>query len=255
MSWDDHDKRWMAYLDGQMTASEALDFEETLSERDRARLAGEVRLESAISDALSGPECCPADLWSKLSLQMRNPAPAKPSRTAYWFSRTAVVLAATAAIVFTVPYYEEFSRAQSQGTLSGLGVQEASLDDFRRRSEVPPTYAAAQNYLRQHNIDLKLVNLGDSGRQGHHQIEFVGVCEGGCPEKTLFELRFICCGKPAKVLIAKRGTSGERILREAARCDDIRETRTSDGFIMAVISSHESPDLLNIVQPAKGNLV
>ena len=48
----------MAYLDGQMSASEALEFERSLTPEDRIRIDNEVRLESAICESLSGSDCC-----------------------------------------------------------------------------------------------------------------------------------------------------------------------------------------------------
>lgn len=243
----------MAYLDGQLSASESLDFEESLSARERMRLDGEVRLESAISDSLTVSDCCPVVLWNKLATQMRDPGTGKSWRLTNWLPHTFMVLAATAAIVITGPPLMEYLQRGSQVAPSSLEISQ-SEEEFRSQSEVPPTFAAAQAYLHNHDINLKLVHLAKSAAQHHHQIEFVGVCEGKCPERTLFELRFICCGKPAKVLVAKLGTAGERMLRAAGSCGEVRETRVSDEFITAVVCGHDTPELLDLVQPVHGNL-
>lgn len=263
MYTDDHEKRWMAYLDGQMSASEVIDFEQSISARDRARLDGEVRLESAINDSLAGGGGCPAGLWNDLSRRMRQPAPARPGRFAYWASRTTIVLAATTAIVIGVPHFTEYSvPGQGAGSQGSVAIAaETTREEFSEGLEAGPSLAAAQQYLQDNRINLRLVHVADSGETMHgqtmhkHKLEFLGACRGNCPEGSLFELRFWCCGEPAKLLIARRGTGGERTLRNASRCGDARDARSTGEYVIAVVGGGDhSQSLLDLLQPFHGNL-
>ena len=251
---DDQDKRWMAYLDGQMSTSESLDFERTLGARDSARLEAEMRLESAISESLSAGPSCPVALWKDISVRMAGPAQVKAGRMAYWISRTTVVLAATAAIVFGAPYYEDYLDTPGVRAQSQVAIHETTRDEFSRGLQATTSMAAAEAYLRENNINLRLAGTVEVERGHRHHLEFLGACRGRCPEGTLYELRFWCCGEPVKLLIARRGTDGERVLRRAVRCRDAEELPVSDEYITAIIGGHDSSTLKKLLQPVRGNL-
>jgi len=254
MNWDDKEKRWMAYMDGQMSASEALDFERGLSARERARLDGEVRLESAICESLSNGPCCPVSVWNDLTTRVNHPAQVKAGRLVYWVSRATVVLAATVAIVISAPYYESYVAQGSVRSASRLGIFETSREEFSRGLEATTSIAAAEAYLRENNINLRLVSDSGASHEHPHQVEFLGVCRGKCPEGTLYELRFWCCDQPSKVLIARRGTAGERMLRGAVKCGVLEETPVGSEYVIAVIGDHNAPELHRLVQPVRGSL-
>ena len=241
----------MAYMDGQMSASEALDFEQSLTSRDRARLGGEVRLESAICDRLAGDACCPAAVWAKLISDMKRPAVTRRGWT-YWLPRVTTVLAATTAILIGAPYYEDLYGAERHRMGRHISLPESTREEFSRGLEATTSLAAAQTYLQENNINLRLVHQTGAGGVHQHDLEYLGICRGKCPEGTLYELRFWCCGKPAKLMIARRQTEGERVLRHATRCGDVRDSRVDDEFITAVICGHEVPDLLGMIQPLRG---
>ena len=63
MRMDEREKLWMAYLDGEMTSTEAAAFDASLTPEERARLAGEMRLESGLAAALQGDVVCPDAVW------------------------------------------------------------------------------------------------------------------------------------------------------------------------------------------------
>lgn len=253
----------MAYLDGQMSASEALDFEASLAERDRARLQGEVRLEAAIGERLScSGSGCPAALWESLAAQLAPDnvvplaaPPARPSRLAYWVSRTSVVVAATLAIVVGAPYYEAFFITEGQRPGSVVAItKNTTREQFSQGLQAPASLAAAQKFLHDHNIPLRLGHSSGAESGHRHDIEFLGICRGRCPEGTLFELRFWCCNEPAKLFVARRGTEGEQILRAAFDEGEALECLSTDDFVAAVVGGHSSLELARLVQPIRGNL-
>ena len=49
---DNREQLWQAYLDGELSACEAAQFETTLSEAERRRLAAELRFDRALADRL-----------------------------------------------------------------------------------------------------------------------------------------------------------------------------------------------------------
>jgi len=255
MNKDDQEKRWMAYMDGQMSASEALDFEHTLDARDRARLDQEVRLESTISDCFGDGPCCPVQLWNDLADKIAQPASAKAGRIVYWASRTVVVLAATAAIVISAPYFEgAFSEGSGAAATDGIAIQETSRAEFST-GVVAVSYEEAEKYLHENNINIHLAHYTDEMSGHRHAPEFLGVCRGRCPEGTLYELRFWCCNKPLKILIARRGTAGEKMLKGAVSCGDASEAEAEDEYVTAFVGEHSSSALRHVLRPVRGNIV
>lgn len=244
----------MAYLDGQLSASEGLDFERALGARERARLEGEVRLESAICDSLSDGPCCPSALWKDLSARMHEPEQVKAGRLVYWVSRATVVMAATAAIVLGAPYYESYFENSGVRAESQIAIHEKTREEFALGLEATTSMAAAEAYLRENNIHLRLVGDMDDESGHRHKLEFLGACRGKCPEGTLYELRFWCCDQPVKLLIARRGTDGARLLRSAVHCGDAEESPVSDEYLTAVIGGHGSSVLRRLLHPVRGNL-
>ncbi len=245
----------MAYMDGQMSASEALEFERSLSPEDQKRLNDEVRLEAAICDSLAGGECCPIALWKGLALRMRNQAPQR-SRIAVWQRRIVAVAAAVAIVTISTVAYREFVQDPNTAVALGLGIMEDSLEDFANNTEVPGTQEAMQRYLDDHKIALKLVDFDSAKLDPHHPVTLLGAGKGICPESNLVEVRLVCCEEPIKLLIAKVGTKGARLIRRAKRCGTVRTSRVTDGFVTALVGDiHGNTDLLNLLQPNSTNLV
>lgn len=254
MSMEEREKRWMAYMDGQMSTSEALEFERSLSSSQQERLGGEVKLESVLSESLMGRECCPVALWNALSDKMKKPAPAL-SRKVYWASRGLSVLAATALVLFGATLYTESGRNSNRAEADSLRISETDVARFASGSEVPATLQAAQKFLDDNAIDLELVNIAGKAGTHSHKIEFLGACRSKCREKSLIELRFNCCGHPAALLVARLGSSGARMIRQASRCGDIRDWREEGGYVTAVTCGHDTGGLIDLLRSRRANLI
>ena len=253
MSTEEREKRWMAYMDGQMSTSEALEFERSLSSREQNRLGGEVKLESAICESLMGRECCPIALWNSLADRMKKPAPTM-SRKVYWASRSLTVIAATALILFGATLFTDYSMNANRAEAGSLRITETSVARFASGSEVPATIEAAQKFLNENAIDLQLASLANLASARGHKIEFLGACRSKCKEKSIIELRFSCCGQPAALLVAREGTSGARMIQRASHCGEIQDCREAGGYVTAVACGHDSP-LIDLLAPRRETLI
>lgn len=247
----------MAYMDGQMSASEALDFERSLSEADKQRLADEIRLESALGDCLSGDECCPVALWNSIALRVKNQSPQR-NRLRVW-QRRFIALAASIAIVTTSALiYRDLVPGSDVIAASSLDIVEDNVSEFARRTEVPGTLEATQQFLNEKGIALRMIDFDAAGCDRHHKVKFLGSCMGSCPKGSIIELRFTCCDRPVKLLVIKKGEGGDRLLRQAARCGKVKVSRElREGVITALVGDiHGHTDLLNLLQPIENdNLV
>ena len=78
MSEQNFEDLWNAYIDGELSASEASEFEASLSDEDRALLAGEMQFENALADRLRQDSDCPADVWARVKAQVTEPSNVTP---------------------------------------------------------------------------------------------------------------------------------------------------------------------------------
>ncbi len=238
----------MAYMDGQMSASEALEFERSLSPEDQKRLTDEVRLESAICDSLGGQECCPIALWNSLALRMKNET-VRRRWFSGWSNRFVAAAAAVAIMVTSSMVYHQFRPETTTVEATGLGITESNITDFASHSEVPGTREATQRYLDDNNIGLKIVSFEEAKLNPHHPMKLLGACKGKCDKGVLIEVRMTCCDKPIKLVVAKEGSEGASLIRKATRCGTVQKYRVTNGYVTALVGDiHGHVDLLNLLQ-------
>jgi hypothetical protein len=245
----------MAYMDGQMSASEALEFERSLSPEDLKRINEEVRLEAAICDSLAGQEQCPEALWNGLKLRMKNQMPNRRGAPLWQRRLVAAAVAATIVAVSTVAYRQLYPESAMPVAL-GLEIEEATVQEFAGNTEVPGTREATQKFLDDHGVALMMASLEGSGLVGHHEVKLLGACMGKCPEGSVIEVRLTCCDKPIKLLISKVGSGGAGLIRRGTRCGTVTVTRVTDGFVTALVGDiHGNDKLLNLLKSSGGNVV
>lgn len=255
MSTDEREKRWMAYMDGQMSTSEALEFERSLSSLDKERMGGEVRLESAVCESLMGRECCPGALWASLTERMCQ-TEAAPVCCAgyYWLTRGATVLAATAVVVAGALFMPGEGSAPPRAA-DIVSIDHTTVEQFASEVEVPPVFSEAQRFLNENRIAMDLINPVSHFNGKAHDIEFLGACTGKCPKKSIIELRFSCCGEPAVLLVARQGSFGAEKIQEALRSGKVQEIREEGGYVTGVACGHDSKGLLEMLRPRNANLI
>lgn len=234
------DKLWTAYMDGELSSSEASEFDESLTSEERGRLAAEMRLESALADALRQDVKCPEALWRRTQMQLRNQD--RPRKARRFMVRGAVALTALAAAIAIMVVLPG-------GGEGPLAIHAATVEEFAAQSAVPPDVAAVQRYLKEHDIHLDLA-LDGRIQAGHHQGHLLGACEGNCPEGTLLEIMFNCCGHPVKLAIAPRGTGGARMIERAAAKHQVQAVAEVGDYVAAVIGKHQAPELIGLIQDA-----
>ncbi len=239
-----HDRLWQAYIDGELSASEAAQFEASLSEADRERLAADMRFVRAVNERLS-TGACPDPVWSRTRARLREHAmgPVNEGRRWYW---GAASLAAAAVVAFFVSFY-----AADFGGVSDTSVIHAasSVDELTASSAVGPGRDNATRYLQGKGLELTLVDerVLESSLTPHRPIEIVGARQERYAGDHVTEVLFSCCRYPVKVLLAKRDSNAARALGEAAgRNDtDIQATRIVDGYLAAVVSKHTAHGILD----------
>lgn len=250
MSMNEKEKLWMAYLDGEMTASEASAFDERLSPAERDRLAVEARIESGLAQTLGQEVKCPDAVWRQLKVQMDNEAPARPSRISW--GRFAL-LAASLLVVSVAGYWYVRGHDAGTGLQAGIhGPTPADPEMFALLAKTGPDADAIEGYMRDHDIQLALAeSVRDARAQmGGHEITLVGSCEGKCPHGSIVEVMFLCDNEPARVLVTKVGSPGAHMITEGLARGELRSTKRVGEYMVGLICAQDATGLLDLLEEA-----
>lgn len=237
------DNLWSAYLDGELTASEAAAFDSSLSPTERERLQAEVRFETAMGEILGRASGCPADVWDR-TIGAISTSTARPSRETPW--RQFGALAVAAVLMLTAGFAVYRSVFALPAFLDGDLAPDALTHLEIASSDVREVNA----YLHDHGVTLTLHPFGDGEqftRPGHHTVVLLGASEEEFAGDQVAEIIYECCGKPIKVIVApKSGPVGDAV-RKAIRMDAVRDYRTIGGYIAVLVGNHPTRGLLELL--------
>lgn len=253
---NENEALWMAYLDGQMTASEASAFDAGLSPEMQERLAAEMRLEAGLAERLCGDTQCPEALWKRLQLEMNN-GPARRRRLPFTFAAAAAVCLVVGAAWSGGVLPRVFPGFSDNIAEAGpvLAIPDETLEAYASHAETAATRESIERFLLDNNIHLALNDVHAMHPDSRHDVKLVGACTGKCKEKTLYEVMFTCCGQPVKIAIAKQGTSGAEMIAKSRKCHEVQESVVMGEYVVAVIGKHPAPDLIDILKPRPDAIV
>lgn len=242
---DNREQLWQAYLDGELSACEAAQFEATLSEAEKRRLAAEMRFDRALADRLRQDANCPDEVWAraraKLAPAEAPAAPGKIRRLAF----TSAAIAAALLAVFVLPDLYPLGLSTGSAVIHAAG----SVDELMAMSEIDPGMETAQHYLDEKGIDLALLEDCElfRGAPGHPPGEILGVRQTKFAGTHVTEVLVDCCGRPVKFVLAPQGSRAARKLAIAAtQPGDVQAARTVGDYEVAVVARHTAGRLMDL---------
>lgn len=249
MGRGEYEKRWMAYIDGQLSTGEASAFDASLDAEARLRVEAEMRFESVLGERLASGPGCPDELWRKTLSQLE----AAPSQQVTRFPRRIVVLAAAAGLVLTVGMGASFFSATASapsdvvpamepaGTqMARLAISEETVSDFALRAKTPCSPQAIERFLEDHDIQLALVSEQDSRLVGDHRVRLLGSCMGNCPKGEIVEVMFDFDGSPAKLVLAHANSGGAKLIRNEEQKGTVSRTKVVGEYVAGVVYRGEN---------------
>ncbi len=241
----DREKMRQAYLDGELSASETAEFEASLSAAEREQLEGELGLEAGLGEVLSRGVDCPEALWKALESRM---AGAQSDKTRHRFPawRLVALGAAAAGIVFALGLF-----ASQTDTVSSPAVVVAAetVDELALMSLSGPGIEEAESYLRDHHVEVQLLQPAKLGMASiHGGITVLGAREEAVGTDRVVSLLMACCNHPVKVVFARKGSAAaEAIGKAVGDGGQVQATRVIGDYVAAVVGTHSAHGLLDIV--------
>jgi hypothetical protein len=245
---DNREQLWQAYVDGELSACEAAQFEATLTAEERERIAAEMRFERALGDRLRAGAECPEDVWARVHASV---APAAPRRSPAL--RRAVLagaaIAAAALAVFALP---EFYPLGLAGIFDrGVIHAAASVEDLASVSETEPGRQNVQKFLASKGIHLDVQAEAELMRAlpFHRPIEVIGVHQTRFAGTRVTEVLVACCRKPVKLVLAPNSSRAARVLREAVGSGQthVQSVQTTGEYTIAVVARHPANALTRLL--------
>ena len=241
---NDKAKFWQAYLDGELSVSEAAAFEAELDDEERQLLASEMRFESAFADKLSQNAACPDQVWDRTRALIE--AQRMPRRSMRRWYYGAATFAAAASIAFMISVFAPVDSSPS----SAVVMAAQSVEELAATSETPGDRESVHRYLLAHEVRLDLrepMSLHMAGT--HPYIELVGARTEMANGEPVVEMLFNCCHQPVKILMVERGTKAALDIGQAAGAGHhVQATRMVGIYLTAVVSDHRAHGLLDIFE-------
>ncbi|MBX7259729.1 MAG: hypothetical protein K1Y02_25460 [Candidatus Hydrogenedentes bacterium] len=243
-----NDKVLSAYLDGELSASEASEFDRALSASEKQRLAGEVILERALADSLSKNAACPDAVWEQLCQTIQSQPQIAPNVVrGPW--RWNAVLAAAAVLVLTIAGIFATTGGERNDFLR---MAERDVAQLKGTSAVDAVSLAAVNdYVHAHGYGIDIAAIQNS-EVHHHRRELLGARESSYRGEKVMELLFDCCGKPLKVVVAPKNGGAARHIGDALARGEVQASRPVGEYVAAVVGQHKAVNLLDLVTETSG---
>ena len=238
---------WSAYLDGELSISEAQAFENSLSSEEKKQLEKEVKFESVLQSQMLDVKC-PDELWGKLKAQLQTEEQeVKVTKKTFTFPRKAwIALAAILCIGFAVT---QTLIARSRLIDTDLFAVAASLESLHAETEVKGDFQDIESYLREHQVNLAF----DKDSFGHHPTKAMGISKDFLHGEEVYNIHVNCCGKPMKILVTCQGNAACKEMFKAfhrGKAKGINAMGTKGKYRIAVIGHHDGSSLLNSMQIA-----
>jgi hypothetical protein len=233
---DQRDKLWNAYLDGELPASEAASFDQSLTPDERKRLAGEIAFERGCAEALSRDAACPDDVWQRTLDALPDGAATVPT-TFPWYWKPVAALAAMMLVTISL-----FAIRVNSAPPEFLGLAELNVPIMQQTDQLgDPSLSKLNAFLEDRNLDVALMPF----ESGHHPMRLIGARETNFHNENVIELLFSCCDKPVKVALVPQGGDAAEAVGKALGDTLVKASRPVGSQLAVMVGRHESPRLLS----------
>lgn len=235
----EREKLWSAYLDGELSASEAASFDESLSPRESDRLAAEMRLENGLGDALSQAPPCPDAVWASLQTKIQ-PGPATMRASAKWYKPTLPAAIAMIVLIGAGAAYFQYQREAAFLRLPG------TVDDLALHAEWRESWTHVQDFFHENHFELALRPLDSEDLDVHSRIQFLGASRQQYHGEDVIELMFDCCRRPIMLAVARRDSDAAAAIAKSVGEGTVRDSRIVGDYVVAYVGNHPAYGLMDI---------
>jgi len=242
----DREQVWQAYIDGELSACEAAQFETTLTDVERARLVQEMRFDQALAERLREGAACPDEAWARAVAPLRSTHRRAPLRRRIALAGAALAAAALAVFALPALYPDGVAGVLYRDVI----YADSSLEELQQESEVAPGQESVIAYLAAKDVPLDIAAESEmeSRLALHRPIQILGARQTRMAGATITEVLINCCGKPVRLVFAPSGSRAARMLDGG-----IGHTQAAEhigAYTVATVARHPVIGLLGMVTTA-----
>ena len=223
------DRKWSAYLDGELSVSEIEEFEAQLTKEELEHLKNERKLEEGIGTALKSAPACSLNILDCIKEE------SKPKKFNKGWVAAVVTLAAAACLAFML--------LPPAGT-TGPKVPQ-TVAELQKLSKTGDKLDDINTFLSKNKIDLEVTKFMPE----HHKKTIVGAGVEMIANEKVVTLYFTCCGRPAKVYVLPKGSAAEQLIANDDKDwkESIQSQARRGNYRLAVSSPHNSESILTYI--------
>jgi hypothetical protein len=228
------DTMMSAYLDGELSAREAAEFDRQLTAFTRRRLQGEMTLENAIGDALRADASCPDVLWQELLDRVEQRA-SHSRRMGRWVLPVGLAALLALGTAWAALWYQGLTPEFLVPLQTVAGTE----------MDVTPERVNALFEALGLDVTMQSVDV----LKGHdRRAELLGAREVRYKDTPVVQIFYECCGKPLTLVIARQDTAGAEAIRRAAAEREVGPVRLIGNTVATTVGKHSRGNLIDVLQ-------
>ena len=240
----------MAYMDGELPASDRVAFERALTPQQERLIAIDRALQSSLVDCLGRVEKCPDALWERVKGEI-----GRPGRRVR--IRRFVPLSAMAAC-FIVGLGLLYVNHAGSEPIEYQVTFPASVQQFADSASIKGDQNRIEEALHAQGFAVSIGDIATCNRQHQHYVTLLGVnmLEIGKKEYPCAHLRFSCCGQPVSTFVVKES---RRVTPESFKASKPSETvhqtaHHANGYLIVTMSPHPTVAVASLFEEPAGDL-
>jgi len=238
------DELWWAYLDGEISPSEATQYDRDLTPENRERAANDLRMETELGEVLAAPVACPDDAWRQAAARIREHENATRNVRRWRALRWAALAVPAAAMLLLAIYVFAPSRTPSKPVF--LALKAGDVPGLAARSQVADGVKGVRTFMEERALPVAL-DPSDPFDGEATPYRLLGAREDVFHGEPVVQLLFECRGKPAMVIIASKQGIAAKEIADGLAAGTVAASRAIGNVLVAAIGDNAAFDLVSVL--------
>jgi hypothetical protein len=252
----ERDELWWANLDGEISPSEATEYDRCLSQDERRQNMDDLRMEAELAEILGVPVQCPDEVWrTALARVKEHEHAARVSAKRRGMRRWFFVIA-PAALAATLAVFVFFHSAPTPPPILKkpvfLAIEANDVSGFAARSQITNGVEGARSLVKKRapSVDLDPKDPFDGAVTPYR---LLGAREDAYNGEQVVQLLFDCKGEPAMVVIAREQGAAAKEIANGLAEGTVSSSRAIGDVLVAVVGAHAPSGLLSVLSDKWSN--
>lgn len=240
----------MAYMDGELPASDRTAFEQALTPEQTRLIAIDKALQGGLVGCLTRIDQCPDALWDRVKSEIGRPN--RPVRTRRFVPLSAIAACLVLGLGLLYIDHAASKPIEYQVTFP------ASVQQFADSASIKGDQEIIEETLHAQGFAVSIGDIATCNHQHQHYVTLLGVnmLEIGKKEYPCAHLRFSCCGQPVSTFVVKES---RRITPDSFKVPEpsgtVHQTaHHANGYLIVTMSPHPTVAVASLFDAPAGDI-